>query len=466
MIKKKSLVEDVDIIDIGAKGTSIGRSKDGEIFLTEGVVPGDIVNLRYLRNKKGLKWGVVEEIKEYSSFRADPFCQYFGDCGGCSWQNLQYQAQLQFKEKVVKDAIWKISGIKDADIRPILGCDDSKFYRNKLEFSFSNQKWVSAKDAKSEDLVDKENGLGFHPKGFFAKVVDVKKCYLQADLSNDIRNYIREIALEKEYSFYNSLKHAGFLRNYVCRNNQDGQWMIIFSFGQNKKKDIHYLLGKLKDKFSQICSIYYTINEKKNDSIQDLDLIHYFGDKYLEESLNQTKFLIGPKSFFQTNTKQTKVLFDVVKDFANLTGEEVVYDMYSGIGSIGLYLSHLCKEVFGVEEVEPAVKDAVQNVIVNNISNAQFVSGDVKLTMPELIKETGKPDVLILDPPRAGLHKDICSFINGLQIEKIVYVSCNPATQARDIALLSTNYKLIKCQPVDMFPQTHHVENVALLNLL
>ena len=407
----------------------------------------------------------MEKIREYSKDRVDPICQHFGICGGCKWQHYQYESQLKQKHKAVENALLRIGKIEVEDFQPILAAPATSFYRNKLEFSFSNKRWLTAEELNA-DISNLEDVLGFHKSGAFDKIVNIENCWLQPNPSNDIRNFVRTLAHKLELSFYDARAHEGFMRNMVIRVSSLGEVMLIFSFGANKKEVIQQFFTELLAAFPKITSLYYCINTKVNDFLLDLDMKLYHGEPFIKEQLGHVLFKIGPKSFFQTNTHQAKRLYDTVVEFADLKGHENVYDLYTGIGSIALYVAKFCKQVVGIEEVAPAIEDAKANASMNQVNNAQFYAGDVKTILTDkFATEHGKPDLLITDPPRAGMHANVVEMLLKLSAPKLIYVSCNPATQARDLAILKQKYKVEKVRPVDMFPHTHHIENVALLRL-
>ena len=464
---KKRLVEKVEIIDLGDRGKGIAKDPSGQvIFVEEKVAPGDIVDILVYKKRKGSLLGTVTEIHEFSKNRVEPFCQHFGSCGGCKFQHISYEEQLAYKQRVVANALLRIGKIEIQDFQPILGVQKSTYYRNKLEFSFSNKKWLSREQLNDSEISNTENVLGFHGPGTWDKVVDIEHCYLQEAPSNDLRNAAREIAKEQNLSFHDARAHEGFLRNMVVRLATTGEMMMIVSFHEYDKTKIDNFLNALLEKIPQLTSVFYCINDKLNDSLADREMIHFFGKKWMEEKLGEVKFKIGPKSFFQTNSYQTTGLYDTVKDFAELSGKENVYDLYTGLGSIGLYLAEQCKQVVGIEEVEAAIQDAKENARFNDIENAVFYAGDVKdILTTNFSKKHGKPDVVITDPPRNGMHKQVVEMLLELAAPKIVYVSCKPSTQARDLNILKEKYDVVKVRPVDMFPHTHHIETVALLKL-
>ena len=463
MARNNFSIEHVEVLGLADKGLSIGKDPRGVVVFLEGVVPGDIVDVKVLRKKKGFYQGIPERFIKHSTSRQTPPCHHFGDCGGCKWQNLEYGRQLQEKERIVKDAFERIAKVEVKQSLPILAAPDIYHYRNKMEFSFSNQRWRSRSEIETDAEVPNQ-ALGLHPPRFFNKVVDISQCLLMHPLNDEIRNFVREYAKKKDLSFYDPMRHQGFLRNMILRSTIQGDWMLVLSFGYDDEQERNAILEELKQKFSQITSLHYVINRKQNDTIFDQEVILAYGQPTIVESLGRLKYQIRPKSFFQTNSKQAKVLYDVVKAFAGLNSTDVVYDLYTGTGSIALYLAAECQSVVGVEEVPDAIDDAKANATLNNLANAHFYVGDVKNVFQEnLMQRHGTPDVVITDPPRGGMHEKVVESLLGGEPEKIVYISCNPATQARDVQRLSHKYEVSKIQPVDMFPHTHHIENVALL---
>ena len=463
--KTKTIVEKVKITGIADKGRAVGRANNGQVIFVENVVPGDVVDVLVLKDKKGFKEGVASHFHSYSEDRQKAFCEHFGVCGGCKWQNLAYETQLKHKEIVVSDAMKRIGKVEIGEILPIVPALETEYYRNKLEFTFSNKKWLSKKEI-AEGASNYKNVLGFHRPRAFDKIVEIEHCYLQKDPSNEMRNTIREIGIELDLEFLDLNAKQGFLRHLLFRITSLDQIMLIVSFYKEDEQKRKTFLDAILKRFPQIDSLHYCINPKENDFILDLNIHTYFGKGYVEETLGDVKFRIGPKSFFQTNTKQAVRLFDKVVEFAGLTGDENVYDLYTGIGSIALYIAKYCKQVVGIEEVGSAIEDAKENSKLNGFDNTIFYAGDVKnILSPKFSEMHGKPDLVITDPPRAGMHEDVVKLLLLLESPKIVYVSCNPATQARDLRLLSDKYEIVKLQPVDMFPHTHHVETVALLQL-
>lgn len=460
-MKKKKIVESVKIIDIADRGKSVGKTEDGKVIFVNGPVPGDIVDILLLRKRKGIFQGVVDNYKSYSEDRISPICNHFENCGGCKWQHLSYKKQLEFKDKQVKEALRRIAKVEIGEIKPIVGGDKTEYYRNKLEFSFSNKRWLTDKEIKSDENFGETSVLGFHAPGSFDKIIDIEHCYLQDSPSNEIRNFVRDFTIKNEYKYWDARTHIGFMRNMIVRTSSLGQTMVLVSFSKNDVDKINALLDSLINEFPEITSLNYVINGKVNDTIWDLEVVNYLGEKDIREKLGDIEFIISPKSFFQTNTFQSKVLYDIAVDFAEMKGDENVLDLYTGIGSIALYIAKKVKKVLGIEVVKEAIVDANLNMELNNISNAEFIVGDVKDILNEKFE---KPDIIFVDPPRAGIHKDVIGTMIKLNPEKIIYISCNPSTQARDIALMDENYKVLKSQAVDMFPHTHHIENVILLH--
>jgi len=462
--KKKKIVTDVTMTGIADKGQAVGRDEEGMVYFVAGAVPGDVVDVWVKKKKNSFKVGVVEQFKSKSPERVDAFCKHFGNCGGCKWQYLDYTSQLKYKEEAVLDAFKRLGHLEIKETRKILGCDKVRQYRNKMEYSFSNRRWVPQAELDSEEEVNFGPATGFHKAGAFNMVVQIEHCYLQDDLSNKLRNFVHQLAIEKEYTFYNPREHHGLLRNMRVRNTTLGDWMVVMIFGEDEMDNIEYLMSNLVKEFPQLKSVYYVINKKFNDSTHDQDFIPYHGELTITEALGHINYKIGPKSFFQTNTYQANLLYDQIVELAELKGNELVFDLYTGLGSIALYVADKCKKVIGVEEVAPAIEDANKNMQLNNITNAEFLVGDCKEVFTDsFVSKYGSPDLIIVDPPRAGLHKDVTKTLANTGVEKIIYVSCNPATQARDIALLHDQYSVEIIQPVDMFPHTHHIENIALL---
>lgn len=464
--KKLDLIlENVKIEAVAAEGKSLAHV-DGTVVFVEFAVPGDIVNVKVTKKKKNYMEGFILEIVKPSEDRLQPFCEHFGICGGCRWQPLPYDMQLKAKQQQVWDQLVRIGHLEIPDITPILPSDKTKYYRNKLEFTFSNKRWIYNNE-DPDSLTDEERlGLGFHVGKFFDKVLDIKHCSLQPEPSNEIRLFIREYAVTHNLEFYNIRENTGFLRNIIIRNNQVGDVMLTVCFAYDDQDKIVPMLDAIAAEFPQIKSLHYVINEKLNDSISDLDCILYKGDDAIWETMGKLKFKIGPKSFYQTNSEQAYKLYSVAKEFAALTGNEVVYDLYTGTGTIAQFISDKASKVIGIEYVKEAIEDARINAEANGITNCTFFDGDMKdILTADFIKEHGKPEVMIIDPPRAGMHPDVVKVIMEAAPERIVYVSCNPASQARDLAMMSPMYEITAVQPVDMFPHTMHVENVCALKL-
>lgn len=464
--KKLDLIlENVKIEAVAAEGKSLAHV-DGTVVFVEFAVPGDIVNVKVTKKKKNYMEGFILEIVKPSEDRLQPFCEHFGICGGCRWQPLPYDMQLKAKQQQVWDQLVRIGHLEIPDISPILPSDKTKYYRNKLEFTFSNKRWIYNNE-DPDSLTDEERlGLGFHVGKFFDKVLDIKHCSLQPEPSNEIRLFIREYAVTHNLEFYNIRENTGFLRNIIVRNNQVGDVMLTVCFAYDDQDKIVPMLDAIAAEFPQIKSLHYVINEKLNDSISDLDCILYKGEDAIWETMGKLKFKIGPKSFYQTNSEQAYKLYSVAKEFAALTGNEVVYDLYTGTGTIAQFISDKASKVIGIEYVKEAIEDARINAEANGITNCTFFDGDMKdILTADFIKEHGKPEVMIIDPPRAGMHPDVVKVIMEASPERIVYVSCNPASQARDLAMMSPMYEITAVQPVDMFPHTMHVENVCALKL-
>lgn len=464
--KKLDLIlENVKIEAVAAEGKSLAHV-DGTVVFVEFAVPGDIVNVKVTKKKKNYMEGFILEIVKPSEDRLQPFCEHFGICGGCRWQPLPYDMQLKAKQQQVWDQLVRIGHLEIPDISTILPSDKTKYYRNKLEFTFSNKRWIYNNE-DPDSLTDEERlGLGFHVGKFFDKVLDIKHCSLQPEPSNEIRLFIREYAVTHNLEFYNIRENTGFLRNIIVRNNQVGDVMLTVCFAYDDQDKIVPMLDAIAAEFPQIKSLHYVINEKLNDSISDLNCILYKGEDAIWETMGKLKFKIGPKSFYQTNSEQAYKLYSVAKEFAALTGNEVVYDLYTGTGTIAQFISDKASKVIGIEYVKEAIEDARINAEANGITNCTFFDGDMKdILTADFIKEHGKPEVMIIDPPRAGMHPDVVKVIMEAAPERIVYVSCNPASQARDLAMMSPMYEITAVQPVDMFPHTMHVENVCALKL-
>jgi 23S rRNA (uracil1939-C5)-methyltransferase len=461
--KKLPIVEQVTVSSIGDKGKPIALV-DGRVAYLDQGVPGDIVDLQLTRRRKGHFEAIVLRFHQYSSQRIQPFCQHFGDCGGCKWQNLPYAEQLKYKQKAVWSTLEKLSWGEPFEFRPILPAPATQFYRNKLEYTFSHHRWLSQAEVDAGESVTRRNALGFHVRGRFDRVLDLEECYLQPEPSNAIRQSLRAFALDHNLEFYDPRAHTGLLRTLVIRTASTGEVMVIVVFSQADRPAIEAVMQHLAATFPQITALLYTINPKLNDTLFDLEMHRWQGTDYITEQLGDLKFRIGAKSFFQTNTEQAFRLYQEVRNLAGLTGQETVYDLYTGTGTIANFIARQAKQVIGIESVAEAIEDAQENSRLNQIHNTRFFAGDMKAVLtPEFVAQQGEPDVLITDPPRAGMHPDVVQQILQIKPKRIVYVSCNPKTQADDLQGLYSQYRLQVVQPVDLFPQTYHVENVALL---
>ena len=461
--KQEIILENVVIEAVAAEGKALARV-DGTVLFVQFAVPGDVVDVKVTKKKKNYMEGYILRMVEPSKDRLEPFCKHFGVCGGCKWQPLPYQMQLQAKQQQVYDQLVRIGHLDVPEISPIIASDKTTFYRNKLEFTFSQRRWLNEGEDPDSFTPEQRCGLGFHVGGFFDKVLDIEQCYLQAEPSNSIRLFIKKYALDNGLTFFNIREHVGFLRNMFIRTTEKGEVILIVCFYHEDKPAREALLDAVAKQFPQIVSLYYVINGKANDSIADQECILYKGDEAIYESMENLRFKIGPKSFYQTNSPQAYKLYSVARDFAALTGNEVVYDLYTGTGTIAQFVSGKASKVFGIEYVPEAIADARINADANGISNCEFFAGDMKdILTDSFVEQHGRPDVVILDPPRAGIHPDVAQVILNAAPERIVYVSCNPASQARDLEILCKDYRITAVQPVDMFPHTHHVENVVAL---
>ena len=460
----KKFLNNIQVIDIAEEGKGVGKSDDLVIFIDK-AVPGDVVDVELLRRKKKFYEGRIQNIVKPSDHRTEPFCEHFGVCGGCKWQHLNYDAQLLFKQKSVVDALQRLAKVNTSGIEPILGSKETSYYRNKLEYTFSDKRWLTDGDMRSDQEMEM-NALGYHIPGRFDKILDIEHCYLQADPSNTIRNKVREYALANKISFYNLKNHEGSLRNLIIRTSSTGELMVIVVFAYVEEEQIKGMMEFISNEFKNLKSLLYIINQKKNDTIFDQDIHVFEGADHIFENMNGLKFKIGPKSFYQTNSDQAFELYKITKDFAGFKGDELVYDLYTGAVTIANFIAGSVKSVVGIEYVPTAIEDAKINSEINAIKNTSFFAGDMKdILNVEFIQTHGKPDVVITDPPRAGMHADVVKRLLEMEAEKIVYVSCNAATQARDIALMKDKYEVSRIRPVDMFPHTQHVENVVLLTL-
>lgn len=461
--KNKPFYEGVTITDIGAEGKAIARVEDLVVFTTH-VVPGDVVDLQVTKKRKNYAEARVVRILEKSTDRVDAFCEHFGVCGGCKWQYLPYQKQLFYKQKQVADQLHRLGRIHLPEISPILGSAKQTDYRNKLEFSFSNKRWLTPDEIGEGNEPVQMNALGFHIPGLFDKIIDIDTCWLQPAPSNELRNFIRGWALEHQLDFFDIRNQQGFLRNMIVRTASTGENMLIVAFYYEDKNKREALLQAVANEFPGLTSIMYVINSKANDTITDQDIHVFHGRDHIFEEMEGLRFKIGPKSFYQTNSGQAYELYKVAREFAELTGNEVVYDLYTGTGTIANFVANRAGKVVGIEYVPEAIEDAKVNSTINNIENTTFFAGDMKEVLNgDFIREHGRPDVIITDPPRAGMHDDVVNIILDAAPQRIVYVSCNPATQARDLSLMDAAYEVKRVQPVDMFPHTHHVENVVQL---
>lgn len=461
----RKIISNVEITAMSAEGRGLGKVEGKVVFVAQ-AVPGDVVDVEIRKSKKNYAEGVISTLVTPSALRIAPECSHFGVCGGCKWQHISYAEQLKFKRQIVEDAFTKIGKLDFPAIPEVVGSANRFFYRNKLDFSFTDRRWLTDEEVASGREYEHRNGVGFHVPENFLGVVDVEKCFLQGEPSNAIRTAVREFALENGYTFFNLKHQTGLLRTMMVRTASTGQVLVLVSFTERDESKINALLGFLKNKFPEVTSLQYVINGKKNDTIYDLPIHTFSGQDHIIEQLGERKFKVGAKSFFQTNSAQAKVLYDITKEFAGLQKEDVVYDLYTGVGSIGIYVSDACKSVTGIEQIEEAIVDARNNAQLNEVSNCTFYSGDVRMVLKEeFIAQNDKPDVVITDPPRAGMHEDVVKTLLQLQASKIVYVSCSPQTQARDLILLCEKYTIEKVQPVDMFPNTTHIENVVLLKL-
>lgn len=463
--KQEIILNDITIESVAAEGKALAHVH-GTVVFVQFAVPGDVVDIKITKKKKNYMEGYILALKKPSDHRLEPFCKYFGICGGCKWQPLPYPMQLQAKQQQVYDQLVRIGHLQVPEIQPIIGSEKTTNYRNKLEFTFSERRWIYENEDPDVLSPEQRLGLGFHVGRFFDKVLDIDCCHLQPSPSNEIRNFIRQYAIANGLSFFNIREHHGFLRTMVVRNNEKGEVMLILCFYHEDENARRKLLDAVADAFPQIVSLYYVINGKANDSISDQDCILYKGMDAIYEEMEGLRFKIGPKSFYQTNTAQALKLYQTAREFAQLTGNEVVYDLYTGTGTIAQFVSSKASKVVGIEYVEDAIRDARINASDNGISNCTFYAGDMKdVLTSEFIEQNGHPDVIILDPPRAGIHPDVAKVILEAQPDRMVYVSCNPASQARDLEILCRDYEITAVRPVDMFPQTHHVENVVALQL-
>ena len=457
------LFENLEVVDITARGKGVVKSKEGKVIFVSGVIPGDKISVETFKKRRGYFEGKLIKINKFSKDRIEPECEHFGICGGCKWQNMDYEAQLLFKQKEILHNLKNLSGMILPEIENIQSAPESYFYRNKMEYSFSNQRWLTAEEIADKSMNIEKKGLGFHKAGMWDKVVDIHQCHLQSEPSNKIRNTIKAFALEKGLEFFNPKERVGFLRSLIIRNSNRGEFMVLIQFSKENKSQREALMNFLKDQF-EIASLMYCINSKANDSLYDQEVICYDGKSYITEEMEGLHFKINAKSFFQTNTKQAYELYKITRDFAGLQGYEIVYDLYTGTGTIAQFVAKDCSKVVGVESVPEAIKAAQYNAKENEIENAFFEVGDMrKVFNQDFINRHGEADVVITDPPRNGMHPAVVKQLLFLKPKKIVYVSCNNATQARDLYQMKDQYKLSRSKAVDMFPQTQHVENIVLL---
>lgn len=462
--RKSHFFERIEVLDAGAKGKSIAKSPDGRVIFLSNAVPGDVVDIQTGRKRKSFFEGKAIKFHQLSDKRADPVCEHFGVCGGCKWQNMQYDSQLHYKEKEVTNNLVRIGHLEIPEPLPIAGSEKTYRYRNKMEFSFSDSRWITEEELKSDEVIEERNACGFHIPGMWDKILDIKTCHLQEEPSNSIRNGIREFALRNNMKFFSPRVKKGFLRNLMIRTSSTGEVMVVVQFFDDIPKQRELLLEYVSNAFPEVTSLQYIVNQKANDSIYDQEVVLYKGRDHIFEEMEGLSFKINAKSFYQTNSEQARVLYRIGRDFAGLTGEEVVYDLYTGTGTIAQFIAKQAKKVIGVEAVPEAIEDARENAKINGIDNVSFFVGDMaRVFTQEFISQHGAPDVIITDPPRDGMHKKVVEQILAVLPEKIVYISCNSATQARDLSLMKDQYKVVKTQAVDMFPQTHHVENVVLL---
>ena len=463
---KNKLFERVTIADAGAKGKSVAKTDEGVVIFLDNAVPGDVVDIQTHKKRSSYYEGKAVFFHQLSDKRTEPKCVHFGVCGGCKWQNMQYQHQLFYKQNEVENHLKRIGKIALPEITPILGSAEEYYYRNKMEFSFSNNRWLTKEEIAQGDTVSEKNALGFHIPGMWDKILDLNECHLQPEPSNKIRLAVKNFAVQNNLTFFNPKNHSGLLRTLMLRNTTQGQWMVLIQFFEDHELQQKQVLDFLAATFPEITSLLYTTNQKANDTLYDQEILCYKGKGYIMEEMEGLQFKINAKSFYQTNPRQAYELYKITRNFAGLTGTELVYDLYTGTGTIAQFVAKNAKKVVGIESVPDAIIAAKENALLNQIDNVSFYVGDMKnVFTDEFIEKNGKPDVIITDPPRDGMHKDVVEQILNIAPQKVVYVSCNSATQARDIALMDSIYKVTKVQPVDMFPQTHHVENVVLLEI-
>ncbi|MBD0778666.1 23S rRNA (uracil(1939)-C(5))-methyltransferase RlmD [Maribacter sp. ANRC-HE7] len=464
---KRQVFENIEVIDAGAKGKTVGKAPDGRVIFMNNTVPGDVVDVQTTKKRKAYFEGSAINFHSYSDKRVEPKCEHFGICGGCKWQNMGYGHQLYYKQREVENNLRRIGHLELPSINPIIGSKDQYFYRNKMEFSFSDSRWLTLAEIQSDVEIEDKNALGFHIPGMWDKILDIKKCHLQADPSNAIRLEVKDFAQKNDITFFNPRNQYGMLRTLMIRTASTGEIMVLIQFFEEDRIKRELLLNHLTSVFPQITSLQYVINKKQNDTIYDQEIICFSGRDHIIEEMEGLQFKINAKSFYQTNSEQAYELYKVTRDFAGLSGKELVYDLYTGTGTIAQFVSKNAKKVVGIESVPEAIIDAKANAANNNIDNVDFFVGDMKHVFnTDFIETHGTPDIIITDPPRDGMHKDVVQQILNIAPKKIVYVSCNSATQARDLEMMKHQYSVTKVQPVDMFPQTHHVENVVLLEKL
>ncbi len=464
---RRQIFENIEVIDAGAKGKTVAKAPDGRVIFMTNTVPGDVVDVQTTKKRKAYFEGTAIKFHSYSNKRTEPKCEHFGVCGGCKWQHMGYEHQLFFKQKEVENNLRRIGHLDLPELNPILGSKEQYFYRNKMEYSFSDSRWLTLDEIQSDKEIRDKNALGFHIPGMWDKILDIKKCHLQVDPSNAIRLAVKEFSIENEISFFNPRNQHGMLRTLMIRTASTGELMVLIQFYEEDDHKRELLLNHLQEAFPEITSLQYVINKKQNDTIYDQEVVCHAGRDYIVEQMEGLQFKINAKSFYQTNSEQAYELYKVARDFAGLSGKDIVYDLYTGTGTIAQFVSKSAKKVVGIESVPEAIADAKENAKNNNIENVDFFVGDMKNVFNEdFINTHGSPDVIITDPPRDGMHKDVVHQIIAIAPKKVVYVSCNSATQARDLALMKEHYAVTKIQVVDMFPQTHHVENVVLLEKL
>ena len=464
---KRQIFENLEVVDAAAKGKTIAKAPDGRVIFLTNTVPGDVVDVQTTKKRKAYFEGIATTFHVLSDKRVTPACEHFGVCGGCKWQDMGYEHQLFYKQKEVENNLRRIGHLELPEISPIIGSKKQYFYRNKLEFSFSDSRWLTLDEIRSGNEITDRNALGFHIPGMWDKILDIKKCHLQADPSNAIRLATKEFAIKNRIAFFNPKNQHGMLRTLMIRTSSIGEIMVLVQFFENDKTKIDLLMSHLASSFPNITSLLYVVNQKQNDTIYDQEVSCHSGRDHIFEEMEGLQFKINAKSFYQTNSVQAHELYKITREFAGLTGNELVYDLYTGTGTIAQFVSKKAKKVVGIESVPEAITDAKANALHNNIENVAFFVGDMKSVLNEsFIAANGRPDIIITDPPRDGMHKDVVQQILSIGPEKVVYVSCNSATQARDLEMMKERYSIVKVQPVDMFPQTHHVENVVLLKKL